>query len=144
MQQKDITVEMLLPHRGRMKLIDKILSVDEQRAVTRSTVTDRWPFFNDGTVGNLVFIELVAQTAGISNNYAGITKLGDRYVPSGWLVGIKQARFRTDKVDINTQIITRAENAYAFESYREISGTVEINATVVGEIRLQVIQSDGD
>lgn len=142
MKQTDMTVEALLPHRGRMKLIDEILSIDEQQAVTRSTVTERWPFYQDNGINNLVFIELVAQTAGISNNYAGIKKQGDKYVPSGWLVGIKQACFNVDRVELNTEIITRAGNAYAFESYREIFGTVEIGSTVVGEVRLQVIQSD--
>jgi len=74
MSRAEMSVEELLPHRGRMKLVDEIIEVDEERALTRSTVTDLWPFFDGKTVNALVLIELVAQTAGISNSWGGNQK----------------------------------------------------------------------
>ena len=107
-----MNVEELLPHRGRMKLVDEIIEVDEERALTRSTVTDLWPFFDGKTVNALVLIELIAQTAGISNSWGGIKKHGDKFERKGWLVGIKRSRLLIDSIPLNTCIITRCENQF--------------------------------
>jgi predicted hotdog family 3-hydroxylacyl-ACP dehydratase len=135
-------VEELLPHRGRMKLVDEIIEVNEEQALTRSTVTDRWPFFDGKKVNALVLIELVAQTAGIINTWGGIKKYGDKFETKGWLVGIKRSRFLIDHIPLNTCIITRCENQFKLENYREIFGTARIGSDVVAEVRLQLLQPD--
>jgi len=142
MNRADILAEDLLPHRGRMKLVDEIIEVDEEKAVTRATVTDQWPFFDGKAVNSLVLIELVAQTAGISNSLGGIKKHGKNFKKRGWLVGIKQSRFYIDTISLGTQIITRSENQFEFENYREILGTAKIESKIAGEVRLQLIQAD--
>ena len=142
MSRAEMSVEELLPHRGRMKLVDEIIEVDEERALTRSTVTDLWPFFDGKTVNALVLIELVAQTAGISNSWGGIKKHGDKFERKGWLVGIKRSRLLIDAIPLNTRIITRCENQFKLENYREILGTARINSEVVAEARLQLLQPD--
>ena len=142
MSRAEMSVEELLPHRGRMKLVDEIIEVDEERALTRSTVTDLWPFFDGKTVNALVLIELVAQTAGISNSWGGIKKHGDKFERKGWLVGIKRSRLLIDAIPLNTRIITRCENQFKLENYREILGTATINSEVVAEARLQLLQPD--
>ena len=57
-------------------------------------------------------------------------------------MGIKQARFFADALFLNQQVITRAENHFAYESFRHIQGTARIGPDVVGEVELQVIQTD--
>ncbi len=42
------TVEDIIPHRGRMKLIDEILGYDGTTAETRATVTENWPLVENG------------------------------------------------------------------------------------------------
>ena len=142
MKRTDLTAEDLLPHRDRMKLVDKIIEMDEKRASTLATVSERWPFFKDAAVHSLVCIELVAQTAGISNCWSGIKKHGDHFVNRGWLVGIKEAVFHLDSIPLDARITTRTENRFEFEGYIEILGTVEIEAKVAAEIRLQLMQSE--
>ena len=93
MELAEIQAEDLLPHRGRMKLVDEIITVNSEMAVTRTRVTDQWPFFDGKAVNSLVLIELVAQTAGISNSWGGKKKHGENFVTKGWLVGIKESRF---------------------------------------------------
>ena len=56
-QLKDITIEDLVPHRGRMRLVADILDVDGEMAVTGTTVTDRWPLLDGDGVNPLVVIE---------------------------------------------------------------------------------------
>ena len=142
MNCSDIKIEDLLPHRGRMLLIDEILEVDHNMAVTCATVTDNWPYFNGNGVNSLVLIEVVAQTAGINNGWVRIQKHGKDSEKKGWLVGIKQSRFFVDTLALNARIITRAENQFEFEGYRQILGTARIGSEVVGEVALQVIQTE--
>ena len=142
MKRMGITPEDLLPHRDRMKLVDGIIEVNEKKAVTFATVTNQWPFLKDETVQSLVCIELVAQTAGISNCWDGIKKHGEHFVNRGWLVGIKSAVFHMDAIPLNTRITTRSENQFEFKGYREILGTVEIASKVIAEVRLQLMQSE--
>jgi predicted hotdog family 3-hydroxylacyl-ACP dehydratase len=142
MKRTDITVEDLLPHRDRMKLVDEIIEVNEKRAVTLATVTRKWPLFKDETVDSLVCIELVAQTAGISNCWDGIKKHGKHFVNRGWLVGIKEAVFYLDSIPVNARITTRSKNRFEFKGYIEIQGTAEIASQVIAEVRLQLMQSE--
>ena len=93
MTQTNIGIEDLLPHRGRMLLIDEIIEVDDKKAVTGATVTELWPLFDGKAVSSLILIELVAQTAGIVNGWVRIEKKGKNSKKEGWLVGIKQSRF---------------------------------------------------
>ena len=142
MNRAAMAVEDFLPHRGRMKLVDEIIEVDEKRAVTRSRVTAEWPFFDGTAVSSLILIELVAQTAGICNCWSGIRMQGDQFVNKGWLVGIKHSRFFVDAIPLGTRITTSIENQFKLENFREIAGTAMIDSTLVGEITLQLVQAD--
>jgi predicted hotdog family 3-hydroxylacyl-ACP dehydratase len=142
MSQKRNRAEDFLSHRDRMKLIDEIIEVNEKTAVTQATVTDQWPFFSGESANSLVLIELVAQTAGISNCWEGIRKHGEHFITKGWLVGIKQAHFHIHAIPLSTLITTRTENQFMFENFIEILGTVEIGSKIVAEIWLQLIQSE--
>jgi predicted hotdog family 3-hydroxylacyl-ACP dehydratase len=142
MRWTDVTIEDLLPHRERMLLIDEILEVDDKTAVTSAVVTDRWPFFDGKTVNSLILIELAAQTAGITNGWVRIKRHGHASEKKGWLVGIKQSRILVDAVSLGTRIVTRAENQFEYESYRQVLGTVTIGADLVAEVLLQLIQTE--
>jgi predicted hotdog family 3-hydroxylacyl-ACP dehydratase len=142
MRRPEATIEDLLPHRDRMLLIDEILEVDDKSAVTSAVVNDRWPFFDGNTVNALILIELAAQTAGITNGWVRIKKHGQASEKKGWLVGIKQSRIYVDAVALNTRIITRAENQFEYEKYRQVRGTATIGADLVAEVLLQLIQTE--
>jgi len=142
MSQTRKRAEDFLPHRDRMRLIDDIIDVNEKSAVTQATVTDQWPFFSGESVNSLVLIELVAQTAGISNCWEGIRKHGEDFITKGWLVGIKQSHFYLHAIPLKTLITTRTENQFIFENFIEILGTVEIGSKIVAEISLQLVQSE--
>jgi predicted hotdog family 3-hydroxylacyl-ACP dehydratase len=144
MNRFDLKIEDLLPHRNRMLLIDEILEIDDKVAITRSTVTDQWPFFDGQAVDSLILIELVAQTAGINNSWVRVKKRGQDSEKKGWLVGIKQSRFFVDSLSLNDLIITRAENQFEYESYRHISGIARIDDVIVGEVSLQLFQTDSE
>jgi len=142
MSPKDLRPENILPHRGRMLLIDEILEVDDDGAVTRSIVTERWPFFNGRNVHAIVLIELVAQTAGIHNGWIREKLHGPAADKKGWIVGIRQARLAVNAIPLSTGLIARTKNQMEFEGFRDIYGTVEMETQIIAEITLQLLRSD--
>ena len=142
MNPKDVRPETILPHRGRMLLIDEILEVDDDGAATRSVVTERWPFFNGRDVNTIVLIELVAQTAGVHNGWIRDKLHGPAAEKKGWIVGIRQARLMVNAIPLGTELITRAKNQMEFEGFRDIFGTVAMETQIVAEIAIQLLRSD--
>mgnify|MGYP001038383805 CR=1 FL=1 len=142
MNPKDMRPENILPHRGRMLLIDEILELDDDGAATRSVVTEKWPFFNGRDVNAIVLIELVAQTAGIHNGWIREKLHGPSADKKGWIVGIRQARLAVNAVPLGTRLIARTKNQMEFEGFRDIAGTVEMGTLIVAEIAIQLLRSD--
>ena len=133
----DITIEELIPHRNRMKLINKVIEIDGESAVTESIVTKQWPLFEDNSVNTIILIELVAQTAGIYIGWREKKKEGN-IGGKGWIVAIKKANFSLDKIPLNTRIIARSKQTFSFEDFYEFLGIAKIGSDVIGEIVLQV------
>lgn len=137
----NLTIESLLPHRGRMLLVDEILGLDDQQATTLSVVREDWPLFEDGCCNPLILIELVAQTSGIHNGLTRLKKRGAGEQIGGWLVGVKRAVFRTAAIARGKRIVTTAKNAFVFEDLREIVGSATIDGAIAAEVVLQVMEA---
>lgn len=132
-------IEKLIPHRGRMKLIDDILEISGDTAVTSSQVSDRWPLCKGSFVHPIVLIEIVAQAAGVYVSWKkGVDKGGGGL---GWLVGIKNADFFLDRIPLHTALITTVKNLYSAGNYNVLEGTVTAGADLLCRIQLQVFQS---
>lgn len=137
----NLTIESLIPHRGRMLLVDEILGINDRQATTLSVVRKGWPLFEDGFCNPLILIELVAQTSGIHN---GLTRLKERGAGGdngGWLVGVKQAVFHTRAIARGKRITTTAKNAFVFDDLREIAGSASIDGIIAAEVTLQVMEA---
>ena len=134
-------IENLIPHRGPMRLIDTILTVDRKQAVTRATVKESWPLFAEKAVSPIVLVELAAQTAGVCIGWnEKMNTDGPETRAAGWLVGIKQARFYAEKIPLGTCITIQSEIHLVVDNYREIAATASINQKPIAEIYLQILQ----
>jgi len=138
----DIDIEQLIPHRDRMKLIDKIIKSDDEKAVTESLVTEKWPLFKETYVNSIIIIELVAQTASVCIGYKELKKNDEKLGGKGWLVGIKNASFFLDKIPLNSRITTCSRINFNFNNYTQILGTVKTGSKHIGEVNLQVLRSE--
>ena len=141
-QHTNPSITDLIPHRGRMLLIQEIVRVDENTAVSRAVVSEQWPLTGDNGASPLLIVELVAQTSGLSNGLDRLIHEGQGTETKGWLVGIKKAAFSVDTLALGAVVETRAENSFKFEGFREIEGSASIDAKVVGEVTLQVVRAD--
>jgi len=136
-----IAAESLLPHRGRMLLVDQVLAADDSQVTTLAVAKASWPLSQDQAVNPLVLIELVAQTAGIHNGLVSMRMHGRAQVNRGWLVGVKRAVFHLPAIVVGARITTTAHNAFVFEGLREISGEAVIEGRLAAEVTLQVMQA---
>jgi predicted hotdog family 3-hydroxylacyl-ACP dehydratase len=138
-------IENLIPHRERLKLIDTIVSVDQEHAVTRATVKENWPLLSGDGVCPILLVELAAQTAGICIGWHEKMKTGEpQGEAGGWLVGVKKAHFHIDKIPLNTSITLRSENRLVVENFKEVAATARVGQTLVGEIVLQILLATRD
>ena len=140
-------IEKALPHRGRMKLLDSIVSTHDQTAVTQASVTSRWPLVENGAAHPLVVVELVAQTSAVciwAKNLRENKQEEDG--TRGWLVGVKQACFFVDKIPVGAVITTRASVVFNMDDFTELEGESESDGEILGKVVLQVIKdnSGGD
>ncbi|MFZ5571974.1 MAG: hypothetical protein ACOZF0_16365 [Thermodesulfobacteriota bacterium] len=142
MDWRHIGIDDLLPHRGRMRLIQDILELDDIRSRTRSVVSADWPLVEGISVDSLILIEIMAQTAGIANGWARVRKNGLDSKKTGWLVGIKQARFFMQRIPLGAEIIAMAENNFEFENFREVRCQADIDGAGAAEATLQLFQPD--
>jgi len=137
----DLTLEDLLPHRGKMLLLDTVLEVETAHAVTLSTVKSSWPLCEQGSVASLICVELAAQTAGVCNGWERIHSLGMDSDQMGWLVAVKKAEFKVGSLPLGATIRARAENTMAFDRFREVTSILHRDDQVIAEVVLQLFQA---
>jgi len=137
----DLTLEDLLPHRGDMLLLEKVLEVDTEHAVTLSRVHTSWPMVDEQGVDPLILVELAAQTAGVCNGLDRIQSKGLDSEKMGWLVGIKKTEFFTQSLAFGCEIKTSAENTYNFENLREVSCELHLENKLICRCTLQLFQA---
>ena len=144
MDPNRIDIETLLPHRGRMRLVEEIVALDEEHAVARAEVRSGWPLCDGRFASAVVLVELVAQAAGLNNGWVRIRQHGPEVDRRGWIVGLSEAALHVDRLAVGTRITVRAENRYAFEGFREVKGRVEAGGKVVAEATLLLLRSGSD
>ncbi|RJQ85392.1 MAG: hypothetical protein C4519_03210 [Desulfobacteraceae bacterium] len=141
MRMGPIDVEQLLPHRGPMLLISEVIFFDSQKAATRAVVSKHWPLTDATGANAMVLIELVAQTAGVSNGWGLVQKEGPEVDHRGWIVGIKRSRLWVETIPLGSVVETVAENAFAYDGLCEVRGTAKIGGQVAAEVTLQLMQA---
>ncbi len=73
-----------------MMLLEKVLEVDSEHALTLCRVKKSWPLAGADGVHPLILVELAAQTAGVCNGWDRVQTKGLDSDKMGWLVGIKK------------------------------------------------------
>ncbi len=136
----ELSLEDLLPHRGTMLFVDKVLEVDHKHALTICRVAAFWPMADKNGVSSLILVELAAQTAGVCNGWDRIQTKGRDSDPTGWLVGIKKAEFFVDALPYGSSIVCRAENINNFDNLREVFCEQHMDTKLIGRVTLQLFQ----
>jgi predicted hotdog family 3-hydroxylacyl-ACP dehydratase len=131
-------IEALIPHRDRMKLLDEVIAVNEDIAVTSARVSERWPLCRGAYVDPIVLIEIVAQTAAVHISWKKGIKTGGR--GRGWIVGIKNADFFVDRIPLDTVLIATVKDLYHIDQYSVLDGEVTAEAKPLCRVQIQVFR----
>lgn len=138
----NIDIESLIPHRKKIRIIDEVLDVQEDSAVSSTIVNSDWPLFDGEAVNSLILIEAIAQTAALIEGVKR-KKRGESGV-KGWLVGIKNAEFMEERIPINTHLVVRLESKNAFDNYGVVEGTVKSGEKILAKATLQALLLNED
>jgi len=136
-----LTLDDLLPHRGRSLYVTEVLRVGALAAAVRCTVAPWWPFQVEGGVHPLILVELAAQAAGVCNGWDRIHTQGLDSNPMGWIVAVKKAEFFVSVLPLGESVIASSENTQNFGSLREVSCELRFNETLIGRVVLQLYQA---
>jgi 3-hydroxyacyl-[acyl-carrier-protein] dehydratase len=84
-----VTVDMLLPHRLPMCLVDRLVEFNDNSGVVEACIgLDSFLVDKDGALDRVVFIELIAQSYAAVKGYSDL--LGGKEIKKGFLVAAKQ------------------------------------------------------
>ena len=84
-----VTVDILLPHRLPMCLVDRLVEFNDNSGVVEACIgPDSLLVDKDGTLDRVVLIELIAQSYAAVKGYSDL--LGGKEIKKGFLVAAKQ------------------------------------------------------
>ena len=135
-----VDIESLIPHREPIKIITEMLEIRDDSGLAAAVVGENWPTCDGRTVCTLVFIEAIAQTAAVVGGYK--LKKEGKDIQKGWLVGIKSAEFKRDRIPLGTRISVFVRSEYALEQYAIIEGIVKSDDEVLLTAVLQAVRLD--
>ena len=135
------SIENLIPHRSRMKLLDRIVKLEADRSVAAAVVSKEWPLYLNGRVNSLIALELAAQTAGTMN----VWRVGQKSLEGrlGYLAGVKSAAFYQADIPVGLELLIETFCSKVLEhpdgQYGVIAAKVWLKDKLTAELTMQVI-----
>lgn len=137
----DKSIETLIPHRGKMRLLDKVVAVDTNEAITQVEIRSDSLFLTDKGVPALVGIEYMAQTIAA---YSGKINQGKGLAPQvGFLLGSRHYHSDVDYFLLGDVLKITAKPYYMDEGQLSVfECTIEIADKIWVTAKLNVFQPD--
>jgi len=137
------TVADLIPHRGRMCLIDGIETIDEQHGgVLLTRVGADWPLVEGDRLDPLVLVEVVAQAAAVLAGWR--RRHQERMGGRGWLVGVRRTELPAEPPAVGDVLRVRVQVDYEVEAYAVFKGRVERAGRTLAEVEIQTYRPADD
>lgn len=133
----------LVPHEGRMRMVDQLLSLSEESAVVSACLPADGLLVrsSDGGLENVIYAELVAQAYAAYRGYE-LKSLGLQ-PRAGYLVAIRQLDVLGRAKAGDTLIIT-VRTVGVLEGFAVIAGEVRHGENVLAKAKLKVYIPEGD
>jgi predicted hotdog family 3-hydroxylacyl-ACP dehydratase len=134
-------VGALLPHSGRMLLLDEVVSAAPDRVACRVTIREGSTFAEGGRVPGVVALEYMAQAVGV---YAGLRARGaGEPVRIGFLLGTRRLTLPPEDFRAGDELLVEARHEFGDEQIGAFECTVTLRGVTVAEGCLKVFQGDG-
>lgn len=134
-------IETLIPHRLPMRLIDRILDLNEDHIETMCIVTETWPLCDSDGADAILNVEMIAQSVA-ALYHERKKRRGEPQID--FLVGIKEARFYRQKLPLHAELKTHVRLMSTIDNYGIFEGDVILGNTCVCSATLQVLEPAED
>jgi len=130
--------EPYIPHSGLMCVVDHLIEVGEESAVTMAVVVQDSPFAcQDGTVDETIFIEMVGQTIAAGKGYKMSEEERKNY--QGFLIGIKNFRIHRPP-HVGENLLIKSSKSAEFGGFIIIEGSVHCGSELLANGEIKVFQ----
>lgn len=129
-----------IPHRGPMRLVDRLGEVGDDRAEVFAQVREDWPLVADGRTDPVVLIEVVAQAAAALAGYR--KRHEERLGGRGWLVGIRRTELTDQSLTVGTELRVEVRVDYQLKEYAVFQGTVTCAGRELAQVEVQTFKPD--
>lgn len=134
-------VGALLPHSGRMVLLDEVVSAAPDRVACRVTLREGSTFAEGGRVPGAVALEYMAQAIGI---YAGLrAREAGEPVRIGFLLGTRRLALPPEDFRAGDELLVEARHEFGDDQIGAFECTVTLRGETVAQGCLKVFQGDG-
>ncbi|MBN1614581.1 MAG: hypothetical protein JW950_08970 [Deltaproteobacteria bacterium] len=138
-EKNPLEIEHLIPHRGPMRLIDRVLRADGNRLETLSVVEKTWPLCSIRGVDVIVAIEVIAQAAAALHGY----RKGWQDEPKvGLLVGVKDARFYRRHLPMKAKLTGRVAVLSLKRSFCVFEGELMLGEELICRAVVQAVEPE--
>ena len=131
-------IEDLIPHKGRMILIEEVLEVDDSHCVSQAIANSHWPLHNEGMIDSIITIELVAQTAAYLVGWKERNKEGAN--KKGFMTGIKKTTLAIPNIAVGSKLMISCKKVVSMENYAEFEGDVRDDNRTYSNIQIQLFR----
>ena len=138
MNKKDLqSIEALIPHRTPMRLIDRVLNLDENHIQTISIVQETWPLCDSRGADVILVVEIIAQSIA-ALYHSRKRRQGEPQID--FFVGIKEARFHAQRLPLHAELMVNVKMVSAIGNYGIFNGEVMLGTKVMCEALVQVLE----
>lgn len=134
-------IQELLPHRGRMLLLDEVTAAGPGAVTCRVVIRMDSTFAEAGRVPGLVALEYMAQAVGA---YAGLKARGlGQSVRIGYLLGSRDVTLPGSDFHAGDELFVEARHQFGDEAIGAFDCIVRLRGEVVASGCLNVYQGEG-
>ena len=122
-----------MPHRGRMRMVERALSMEDGRGVLEARVRETWPLCDGERVPSLVVIDVVAQGAAVYASWE--RQLEQRPGGRGFIVGVRKTDWSAPSIPVGAVLQVEIVREVIMDNYAAFIGEV---TTAEGDYKARV------
>ena len=126
----------LIPHRGRMRLLDRVVSVDGGAMVAEGVVRGDNPFLRDGLLAPAALVEYMAQAMAALVSW----RHGDPEPKMGYLVGARNVEFAPVAIRPGETVRAEVREEAVLGDFAAFDGVVTAGGVVACRGNLKVFR----
>jgi 3-oxoacyl-[acyl-carrier-protein] synthase I len=133
-------IEDVIPHSGRMILLDRVVSVEDGRLIAAVELRADSMFVRDGRARAIVTVEYMAQAVAA---YVGtLSRQQKEPVEIGFLIGIREMTLSVDYLEAGDVLEIEAQHVWGDDKLGSFKTATRRGSEIISEAALTVYRGD--